>query len=66
MPKNQFQRMIFALITVIITVHGYVFYSLYVVNGNILMTLKNTNSVISAINAQAVSICLKAMCQFVE
>lgn len=52
MPKNQFQRMIFALITVIITVHGYVFYSLYVVNGNILMTLNNTNSVISAINAQ--------------
>ena len=33
MPKNQFQRMIFALLTVIITVHGYVFYSLYVVNG---------------------------------
>lgn len=31
MPKNQFQRMIFALLTVIITVHGYVFYSLYVV-----------------------------------
>ena len=29
-----------------------VFYSLYVVNGNILMTLNNTNSVISAINAQ--------------
>lgn len=52
MPKNQFQRMIFALITVIITVHGYVFYSLYVVNGNILMTLNNTNSVISSINAQ--------------
>ena len=31
MPKNQCQRMIFALLTVIITVHGYVFYSLYVV-----------------------------------
>lgn len=52
MPKNQVQRMIFAPITVIITVHEYVFYSLYVVNGNILMTLNNTNSVISAINAQ--------------
>ncbi len=29
MPRNQFQRMIFALITVVITVHAYVFYSLY-------------------------------------
>lgn len=37
MPKNQFQRMIFALITVIIIVHAYVFYSLYVVNGTALM-----------------------------
>ena len=33
MPRNLFQRMIFALLTVIVTVHGYVFYSLYVVNG---------------------------------
>ena len=52
MPRNQFQRMVFAFLTVLITVHAYVFYSLYVVNGNILMTLNNTNSVISAINAQ--------------
>ena len=52
MPKNQFQRFIFALITVIITVHGYVFYSLYVVNGSTLMSINNTNSVIGAINAQ--------------
>lgn len=33
MPRNLFQRMIFALLTVIVTVHSYVFYSLYVVNG---------------------------------
>ncbi len=52
MPRNQFQRMIFALITVIITVHAYVFYSLYVVNGNILMEVTNTNSVLEAIKAQ--------------
>lgn len=52
MPRNQFQRMIFALLTVIITVHAYVFYSLYVVNGNILMELNNAQSVLSAINAQ--------------
>ena len=50
MSKSQFQRMIFALITVIITVHGYVFYSLYVVNGNTLMAINGTNSVIEAIN----------------
>ena len=52
MPRNQFQRMIFALITVIITVHAYVFYSLYVVNGNILMTVTGESSVIGAINHQ--------------
>ena len=33
MPQNKFQRMVFAFLTVLITVHGYVFYSLYVVNG---------------------------------
>ena len=33
MPKNQFERMIFALLTVFVTVHAYVFYSLYVING---------------------------------
>lgn len=38
--------------TVIITVHGYVFYSLYVVNGNTLMTVTGENSVIAAINRQ--------------
>ena len=37
MPKNQFQRMVFAFLTVLVTVHAYVFYSLYVVNGNALM-----------------------------
>lgn len=39
MPRNQFQRMIFALLTVIVTVHAYVFYSLYVVNGNTFLAL---------------------------
>ena len=52
MPKNQFQRMIFALITVIITVHAYVFYSLYVVNGSILMQINNSNSVLAAVKNQ--------------
>ena len=44
--------MIFALITVIITVHAYVFYSLYVVNGSTLMTVTGESSVLGAINAQ--------------
>lgn len=52
MPRNRFQRMIFALITVVITVHAYVFYSLYVVNGSVLMEINGTNSVIAAINKQ--------------
>lgn len=52
MPRNQFQRMIFALLTVIVTVHAYVFYSLYVVNGNTLIEISEQNSVIGAINSQ--------------
>ncbi len=52
MPRNQFQRMVFAFLTVIVTVHAYVFYSLYVVNGSVLMTINNADSVIHAINAQ--------------
>lgn len=52
MPRNQFQSMIFALLTVIVTVHGYVFYSLYVVNGSTLMQVTGTGSVLDAIQAQ--------------
>ena len=50
MPRNQFQRMIFALITVIITVHAYVFYSLYVIHGGMFMELTGETGVIAAIN----------------
>ncbi|MBE6783627.1 MAG: hypothetical protein E7536_06410 [Ruminococcaceae bacterium] len=50
MPRNQFQRMIFALITVVITVHAYVFYSLYVIHGNMFMQLTGESGVIAAIN----------------
>ena len=53
MPRNQAQRMVFALITVIITVHAYVFYSLYVIHGNMFMQYNpGTTSVLEAINAQ--------------
>ena len=51
MPQNQFQRMIFALLTVIITVHAYVFYSLFVINGGTFMALTGETSVIKAIGA---------------
>ena len=44
--------MIFALLTVLITVHGYIFYSLYVVNGTTLMTVTGQGSVLAAIRAQ--------------
>lgn len=52
MPRNQFQRMVFAFITVLITVHAYVFYSLYVVNGTTLMEINNASGVTKAINNQ--------------
>ena len=52
MPRNQFERMMFALMTVIVTVHAYVFYSLYVVNGSTLMNVNNAASVLEAIRNQ--------------
>lgn len=52
MPQNQFERMVFAFLTVVVTVHAYVFYSLYVVNGNTLMAVTGEDSVIHAINSQ--------------
>lgn len=62
MPTNQFQRMMFALITVIITVHAYVFYSLYVINGSTFMALTGEGSVLSAIKAMGgVQVCGKAL-----
>lgn len=52
MPKNQFQRMVFAFLTVLVTVHAYVFCSLYVVNGVALMQVTGADSVIHALEAQ--------------
>ena len=52
MPQTQGQRMIFALLTVLVTVHAYVFYSLYVVNGGTLMAVTGAKSVLEAIRAQ--------------
>lgn len=50
MPRNQFQRTVFAFITVVITVHAYVFYSLYVIHGNMFMNLTGETGVIAAID----------------
>lgn len=52
MPRNSFQRAMFALMTVIITVHAYVFYSLYVINGETLMRVTGASGVLAAIKAQ--------------
>lgn len=50
MPENQKERTIFAFLTVLVTVHAYVFYSLYVVNGSTLMNLTGSTSVLGSIN----------------
>ena len=52
MPQTRFQRAMFALLTVIVTVHAYVFYSLYVVNGTTLMEVNQAGSVLAAIDKQ--------------
>ncbi len=52
MPRNQFQRMFFAFVTVFVTVHAYVFFSLYVVNGTTLMAINQASSVLEAIHKQ--------------
>ena len=41
--------MVFAFITVVITVHAFVFYSVYVVNGDSLWAIGGTTSVLSAV-----------------
>lgn len=42
--------MVFAFITVVITVHAYVFYSLYVIHGNMFMQITGESGVLAAIN----------------
>ena len=50
--QNQIQHLVYALITVIITVHAFVFYSLYVVEGDAMMRASGTSSVLHAINSR--------------
>ena len=52
MSRNQTQHLVYALITVFITVHLFVFYSLYVIEGDSLMQTTGTTSVLQAINSQ--------------
>ncbi len=52
MPRNQFQRCIFAFITVVITVHAYVFYSLYVINRSAIVAVSGIDSLIESVNKQ--------------
>lgn len=54
MPQNQFQRMVFAFLTVVITVHAYVFYGLYVVNGATLMSVTGETGRSGGCNGQPV------------
>jgi len=50
--QNQIQHLVYALITVVITVHAFVFYSLYVVEDDALMRSTGTTSVLQAIDSQ--------------
>ena len=52
MPINQFQKMVYAFLTVFVTVHCYVFYSLYVVNGSTLIDITGASGVLDAISKQ--------------
>lgn len=49
MPRNRIQRMFFAFVTVVITVHAFVFYSLYVVHGGTFLEVTGASGVLEAI-----------------
>lgn len=49
MPSNKFERSIFAMLTVFVTVHAYVFYSLYVVNGSYFSSIEGATGVLSGV-----------------
>lgn len=50
MPQTKLQKLLYAFVTVVITVHAYVFYSLYVINGATFMAnVPNAHGVLDAI-----------------
>lgn len=60
MPRTKLERLMFALMTVIVTVHAYVFYSLYVINGNTFTQMTGETHVLDAINVMGgISVCGK-------
>ncbi|MBR0178576.1 MAG: hypothetical protein IJQ11_14255 [Bacteroidales bacterium] len=50
--SNQVQHLVYALITVFITVHAFVFYNLYVIEGDDIMRATGATSVWQAIDSQ--------------
>ena len=50
MPTNKFERAVFEFLTVIVTVHAYVFFSLYVVNGDFFTTIEGATGVLHGIS----------------
>lgn len=50
MSTNKFERAVFAFLTVIVTVHAYVFFSLYVVNGDFFTTIEGATGVLHGIS----------------
>ncbi len=52
MSKKRTQHLVYALITVFITVHLFVFYSLYVIEGDSLIQATGTASVLQALDSQ--------------
>ena len=49
MPQNKAQRVLFAPLTLAVTVHAYVFFSLYVINGNAF--IENARSIVNGPDA---------------
>lgn len=52
MSKKRTQHLVYALITVFITVHLFVFYSLYIIEGDSLIQATGTASVLQALDSQ--------------
>ncbi len=51
MPINSIQRLFFSFVTVLITVHAFVFYSVYVVDGSNLIASTGASTVYEAVSA---------------
>ena len=51
-PQTKFQQVVFVLLTVFLTVHCFVYYSLFVVNGEFLMAATGASTVLAALKSQ--------------